>query len=687
MARVPLKFKVAPHIVEDLGLNLYTSLPRVLVEFVANAYDADSPFVEITLDPIAIERQRKAVKAQFDHEKALGGGDHEPAVPLATRALAEEVQIAIKDAGIGMSRQDLQDKFLVAGRRRRLEGEKMTAKGRAIMGRKGLGKLAGFGVAKTVTILTRKADSDTATRIVLRYDDLVKSKTADGYEVPEEETTDVAGLVNGGTIVILSQLLYDPTKSREATVENEIGDHFALIHPEDFKISLNGSAVVPTPRKLDYAWPDPALRIDDFVTRRLDLKGDDAGVVKFKYRLRFTAPKNALRASQRGVRIYANKRLAAAPSLLDADTNMHGFRMTDYLDGVVHADFIDEQELDYIATDRHGLRWGAPMLAELRAFLSAEIREACKQYQKKRDTDNEKEVTEDVFTKQQIDESALTASEKKTAMKVAKALGRAYGVDEEEYKTTLPSLVQAIGRGSILTAISRIADADHPHLRALVDEITRLTMDELEGFTLRAKARLVAIRSMKKVVTDVDFDAADNEKEIQKLFERNPWLIDPTYTQFLSADKRVDTLFDRLAKELQIGQHAGQPTDAESRPDLVFLLGNAKLGRLVIVELKSANKALDSSHLDQLELYMLDAEQWLTQNKQPHIKVEGQLIGTRARGSSKARKVILLRSREDKAGANTAWKVRDYLEVLSDTEAAHQELLEVNADAVPTPST
>jgi hypothetical protein len=40
-----LKFRVAAHIVEDLGLNLYTDLPRVLVEYVANAHDADSPHV------------------------------------------------------------------------------------------------------------------------------------------------------------------------------------------------------------------------------------------------------------------------------------------------------------------------------------------------------------------------------------------------------------------------------------------------------------------------------------------------------------------------------------------------------------------------------------------------------------------------------------------------------------------
>jgi len=48
----PLRFVVAPHIVQDLGLNLYTSLPRALVEFVSNSYDADSPLASIEMDSI-----------------------------------------------------------------------------------------------------------------------------------------------------------------------------------------------------------------------------------------------------------------------------------------------------------------------------------------------------------------------------------------------------------------------------------------------------------------------------------------------------------------------------------------------------------------------------------------------------------------------------------------------------------
>ena len=55
-----LCFRVAPHIVEDLGLNLYTTLSRVLVEFAANAHDADAPSVEFTIPFETITEARNA---------------------------------------------------------------------------------------------------------------------------------------------------------------------------------------------------------------------------------------------------------------------------------------------------------------------------------------------------------------------------------------------------------------------------------------------------------------------------------------------------------------------------------------------------------------------------------------------------------------------------------------------------
>src|SRR5262245_10333861 len=64
----PLKFKVAPHLVQDLGLNLYTSLGKVLVEFVANAYDADSPYAHIRMEFDKIKAARDQLRAQWKLE-------------------------------------------------------------------------------------------------------------------------------------------------------------------------------------------------------------------------------------------------------------------------------------------------------------------------------------------------------------------------------------------------------------------------------------------------------------------------------------------------------------------------------------------------------------------------------------------------------------------------------------------
>ncbi|KKL04364.1 hypothetical protein LCGC14_2616820, partial [marine sediment metagenome] len=99
------------------------------------------------------------------------------------------------------------------------------------------------------------------------------------------------------------------------------------VEADDFTITLNDAPVLPTPRGLVFAWPDPDLDIDDLVTHTYIT--DDGRKVAFQYRIRFTGPGQHLSASERGVRVYAHKRLAAAPSLLDVRTGIHGFRNTE----------------------------------------------------------------------------------------------------------------------------------------------------------------------------------------------------------------------------------------------------------------------------------------------------------------------------------------------------------------------
>ena len=215
-----LKFKVAPHIVEDLGLNLYTNLPRVLVEFVANAYDADSPDVRITMDKEAIDKARRVMRQKYELEKAEKDGTGEHVDPLASRALPEDLKIIVEDSGCGMSRKDLNEKFLVAGRRRLQEepdAHGRSQNGRPLMGRKGLGKLAGFGVAKRIEVATRKKGESHGTRICLDYDNLVKQRSGHEIDIGDDPLPDGGGFEVSGTRITLSLLLYDPLRSRTCT--------------------------------------------------------------------------------------------------------------------------------------------------------------------------------------------------------------------------------------------------------------------------------------------------------------------------------------------------------------------------------------------------------------------------------------------------------------------------------------
>ncbi len=117
-----LKFDL--NTIEHLGVKMYKTLPPVLAELISNAYDADATWVDIKL---------------FDESTIK--------------------QIIITDNGSGMSFEEINNSFLVIGKNRR-KGTKnnvgLTPKGRKVTGRKGLGKLAIFGITSIIEIKTVK---------------------------------------------------------------------------------------------------------------------------------------------------------------------------------------------------------------------------------------------------------------------------------------------------------------------------------------------------------------------------------------------------------------------------------------------------------------------------------------------------------------------------------------------------
>jgi len=444
-----------------------------------------------------------------------------------------------------------------------------------------------------------------------------------------------------------------------------------------------------------YAWPeDPRRNHAQLVSERYE-DAETGQTYIFQYRLRFTEEKKYLMAMERGVRVYAHNRLASFPSMLGVNSNAHGFRYSDYLDGIIVADFIDDLPTDYIATDRSDLRWETPPLAGLREMLTSEIQKALGKFADKRMEENAEKVSADPYTKQVIESADIPEHRKKTALKFAAALATSepQGIASDYYKTTIKEVVSSLGHGDIVAAINKLASQPHPDLAQLVTEITRSTKREFDEFLKFAHVRLRGIDGLEKIVKSQDFRQGKcEEKELQRLFAKNPWLINPSFSQFLTSDERESVLAGQLAKHLQIGAYAPrkydpkaaterQPLASNRRPDLVFLItsepsDHAK-GRVIVVELKAPNTPLHSDHLDQLEDYIRDVEKWRdTQGRAAQFDVCGELIGSLGGPAYKSnQKVQRLESRIQKDGPHAQWRVRDIADVLADTKVVHKELI------------
>jgi len=135
------ELKFDPKTIEHLGVKMYSTLPPALAELISNAYDADADRVEVLF-----------------HEQN-----------------SSPVSITVKDNGHGMTSVDIQEKFLVIGRNRRFDdGDKPSPKyGRLPTGKKGLGKLALFGLAKKIVLDTKKGNK--RNRFGLDWDKLLGS--------------------------------------------------------------------------------------------------------------------------------------------------------------------------------------------------------------------------------------------------------------------------------------------------------------------------------------------------------------------------------------------------------------------------------------------------------------------------------------------------------------------------------
>ena len=447
------KLKIQGGLLNNLGIQMYTKLGKVLVEFAANAFDSDSSAVDIGFDVTRIaaarETVRAAAKARLSEKigevtkdgKKLKVGK----ARIVVDPLPSDITVTISDTGHGMTPIEIADRLLPINRNRRRdevtgsEKKLLSEAGcRFVMGRKGIGKLSAFGAADTVTVRSKRVGQCYWTLVTLRSSQLLKSNDMGEVELDHAyEDASREEVASSGTSIILSDLRCDAVNFTEDDLRAILNETFYPIKTNEFAIRLNGIVAEKIEPELEYLYPE-GIAADAYSTETL--RDEAWGELDFHYRVRFR--KKSLPAEKRGAYIYSKDRLAADPSLLGLNTGTHNFMAHQYMECFVLSDDLDNLEVDVIGTNRAGIIRNSDLVRAFLDRITAIMTEAIKQHAAFRDRVADK-VIDEASSARRVREilDVVPAGQRKAARQLAKILVAQYGADSEEFADVAPLIM------------------------------------------------------------------------------------------------------------------------------------------------------------------------------------------------------------------------------------------------------
>jgi len=327
-----------------------------------------------------------------------------------------------------MSLADIQNKFLVIGRnRRQTEGDNPSAKfNRLPTGKKGLGKLALFGLAKEISVDT--IQNGLRNRFHLNWADLLASSEI--YS-PRIDITDGKIERESRTIIQLTDL-----KRRSPFDLESIADSLARIFIVDsnFKIILkdNKGNLIEIAEDRRYSNIE-----QQFTWQENDLIEADSEYFG-KIKIFLTTGKTPIPPSSglRGIALFSRGKLVNAPEYFSDSTSSHFYQ---YLTGWIKADFIDLLDEDVISTNRQALNWDQPEMSKFRIFLSEIISKVGQDWRKKRSIKKDQDVQKVTGINKEQWFSTLPTDVRSSVEEIVKKMG-----SNEEVSETFAPVVQAL---------------------------------------------------------------------------------------------------------------------------------------------------------------------------------------------------------------------------------------------------
>jgi hypothetical protein len=584
--------KVSPRILDHLGVSAYNSLRKCLAELAANSYDADASEVRISVPDV----------------------------------LDESAVIDLVDDGTGMSPNEIDEKYLFIARDRRVEGQRSPG-GRLLIGSKGIGKFAGFGIAPKMQITTWKDGLQSLLNLDRAdFDDLtnIASKRIPITTSPTERSH--------GTKVRLCALSKDLQLPSTDVLRRHL--YKVLPHQPGFRIFVND---IECTAELIEGENHP-------ISETIDGVGSVTGFyIVAKHRQ--TTP---------GLVIRVRERVVTEPSLFGIDTHSHGFFTSERIVGEINADFLDPESAkdgskSLISTSRDRLLEDSPTVRAVetwaRNFLDAIIQGI--------DTKEQARRTSEILNRPGLRErlDRMPPHVRGTATKVVAAAIRKLRNTDDEEAAELIDWILRYYESSVLRELMRaIIAADVSDAQKLAELVQEWGLKQVGSVAELIKTQIEIIQKLEELTL------SDRSKEIQlhKLIESNLWLVREGL-ELWSSDKPLKTLLAAKLDDVYKGRE-------DIRPDLVCR-SREDGSRAVILEFKKPKEVVKMEHVTQALEY-----EGLIRKNRPNIEFETFVVGREYDPS-----VLAIRTKQEAAKLY----LLSFSEILQRARARFEKILEI----------
>jgi hypothetical protein len=543
------------NVLDHLGINLYSNMAAVMTEAVANAWDADAKEVTIVIDP-------------------------------------DQKWIEIRDDGIGMSIEDMNNKYLRVGYRRRdedSENGRKTKKGRPVMGRKGLGKLSLFSIAETIEVQSAKDGKSHGLRMTVDGIKKSVSKKQPSYNPDPLDPKMVT--VTRGTVIRLESIKRKRLHQGIDALRKRLARRFSVTAEQHgFSIVVDGQAISAWDRgdlaTVQFLWKFKDSEFEEKAARALKETGTLVNRAKaWHVDWKVTGwlgtagkPKdldNKDEGNLNSIVVFSRGRLFHENIL---DKLNDGRLYTKYLTGQIEADFLDDDDEPDIATsDRQRIQEDDPRYGALIAFLKSRLSEVEKTWsgwRKKHEVEKAKKESPALI--EWFD--SLGAGHRKSAEDLISKLSSIPVEDDEDRKLLYKQGILAFERMKM-----RGSEKDFVDGIECVDKLLAVLADRdvLEASLYHdiVKSRLDAIRHFQKIV---DIDA--KERVLQQYLFDHLWLLDPAWERATGSEIMESRLLDEgvIIADLKKNEKLG-------RVDIKY---RTSAGKHLIIELKKVRRKM-----------------------------------------------------------------------------------------------